>query len=184
MHHGLVGRAPDDVASDDNLKFILKERAANAIQHNQAIIEARGRRLEQKGGFRNELAAGPRGFERSFKPRYDDQVHRVAKVVGGTVFSETGEAHATRHVLAVPSTTGAVATEGMHGGSDQTDRLRLKTIEPYKDRISTYLGDLGKYEHEVASYMKELGMEPLMVQGLSYRSSASFGLHGSRQRSW
>ena len=123
VHHGLVGRAPDDVASDDNLKFILKEQAANNIQLNQGQIEARGRILEQKGGFRNELAAGPRGFERSFKPRYDDQVHRVAKVVGGTVFSESGEAYPTRHVLAVPSTTGAVATEGMRGGSDQTDRL-------------------------------------------------------------
>lgn len=116
VHHGLVGRAPGDVASDDNLKFILKEQAADNIQHNQALIESRGRRLTKLGGFRAELPNQPRGFERSFKPRYSDEVHRVSKVVGGVVYSESGKAFPSRHTLAVPSATDDVATGGMHGG--------------------------------------------------------------------
>ena len=98
-------------------------------------------------------------------------MHKVRKVIGATVYSEDGTAYPSRHVLAVPSATEAVNTEGMHGGSDQTDRLRLQTLEPYKERISNFLGYLGKYEHEVAAYMKEIGMEPLMTQGLNYRKA-------------
>ena len=171
VHSGLVGRAPDDVRSDDELKFILTEQAADDLQKNQSLIEGRGKRLQRLGAFRAELPHQPRGFERSFKPRYGDEVHKVRKVIGGTVYSEDGTAYPSRHVLAVPSATEAVNTEGMHGGSDQTDRLRLQTLEPYKERISNFLGDLGKYEHEVAAYMKEIGMEPLMTQGLNYRKA-------------
>ena len=186
VHHGLVGRAPDDVASDDNLKFILKEQAADNIQHNQALIEARGRKLTKSGGFRAELPHQPRGFERSFKPRYSDEVHRVSKVVGGVVYSESGQAFPSRHTLAVPAATAGVATGGMHGGSDQTDRLRLQLLEPFKQRIADFLGDLGKFEFEVANYMKEIGMAKLMTSGLSYRKALTllgFTVHGNARGS-
>ena len=86
----------------------------------------------------------------------------------------------------VSERSGPIDTEGMRGGSDQTDRLRLQIIEPYKQRISTYLGDLGKYDFEVANYMKEIGMEPLMVQGLSYRKALrllGFTVHGNARGS-
>ena len=186
VHSSLVGRAPGDVASDDDLTFILREKAANDIQKNQANIENRGNRLQRLGGFRTELANQPRGFERSFKPKYGDEVHQVAKVIGGTVYSETGQAYPTRHVLAIPSATEGVATEGMQGGSDQTDRLRLQTIAPYKQRISDFLGDLGKFEFEVANYMKEIGMAKLMTNGLSYRKAMTllgFTVHGNARGS-
>ena len=32
VHSGLIGRAPDDVAGDDDLKFLLTEQAAEGIQ--------------------------------------------------------------------------------------------------------------------------------------------------------
>jgi hypothetical protein len=70
----------------------------------------------------------------------------------------------------------------MQGGSDQTDRLRLQTLEPYKDRISNFLGDEGKAEFEVANYMKEIGMDKLMVSGLNYRKALrllGFTVHGN-----
>ena len=186
VHSALIGRAPDEVQGDNDLKFLLTEQAADGIQKNQALIEGRADRLQKLGGFRTELPHQPRGFERSFKPRYDDEVHQVSKVIGGKVYSETGQGYPTRHVLAVPSTTEAVNTEGMHGGSEQTDRLRLQTIEPYKQRISDFLGNLGKFEFEVANYMKEIGMEPLMTQGLTYRKALrllGFTVHGNARGS-
>ena len=186
VHSALVGRAPDDAEGDDDLQFILKEKAADNIQKNEALIEKRGERLQRLGGFRAELAHQPRGFERSFKPRYDDEVHQVRKVIGGMVYSETGQGYPTRHALAVPSGTDAVNTEGMRGGSDQTDRLRLQILAPYKQRIADFLGDLGKFEFEVANYMKEIGMEPLMTQGLSYRKALrllAFAVNGNARGS-
>jgi len=74
----------------------------------------------------------------------------------------------------------------MHGGSEQTDRLRSQILEPYKQRISDFVGDLGKFEFEVANYMKEIGMEPLMTQGLSYRKALrvlGFTVHGNARGS-
>jgi len=186
VHSALIGRVPDEVQGDNDLKFLLTEQAADGIQKNQALIEGRADRLQKLGGFRTELPHQPRGFERSFKPRYDDEVHQVSKVIGGKVYSETGQGYPTRHVLAVPSTTEAVNTEGMHGGSEQTDRLRLQTIEPYKQRISDFLGNLGKFEFEVANYMKEIGMEPLMTHGLTYRKALrllGFTVHGNARGS-
>ena len=182
VHSSLIGRAPDDVEADDDLQFNLKERAAENIQKNQTLIQARAAALQRLGGFRNELGHGPRGFERSFKPRYDDEVHVVSKIIKNRVYSETGEGFPTRHVLAVPGYTEAVSTSGMQGGSDQTDRLRLQTLEPYKDRISNFLGDEGKPEFEVANYMKEIGMDTLMVSGLTYMKALrllGFTVHGN-----
>ena len=186
VHSGLIGRAPDEVEGDEDLKFLLTEQAAEGIQKNQSLIEGRATRLQRLGGFRTELTHQPRGFERSFKPRYGDDVHPTSKVIGGMVYSDDGKGYPTRHVLAVPSTSEAVNTEGMHGGSEQTDRLRLQTLEPYRQRLMDFVSDLGKHEFEVANYMKEIGMEPLMTQGLSYRKALrllGFTVHGNARGS-
>ena len=169
VHSHLIGRAPDDVRDDETLQFDLRWQAGKDMEHNHALISARGRRLESFGNFRVEEPQNK--FERSFHPRFSDKIHKIREVKGPYVIDEDGQQFPTRHVQGVPGGSGNIDTEGMRGGSDQTDRLRLQTIEPFKQRIATYLGDLGKYEHEVASYMKEIGMEPLMVQGLNYRKA-------------
>ena len=49
-----------------------------------------------------------------------------------------------------------------------------------------FVSDLGKHEFEVANYMKEIGMEPLMTQGLSYRKALrllGFTVHGNARGS-
>ena len=79
-----------------------------------------------------------------------------------------------------------INAQGANNAIAPADEKRKATLEPFKRCISTDLGDLGKYEHEVASYMKELGMEPLMVQGLSYRKALrllGFTVHGNSRGS-
>ena len=184
VHSHLIGRAPDDVQEDKALQFDLKLGAARDLEHNDALITARARRLEQHGHFRVELPQNP--FERSFHTRYSDKVHKIREVEGPWVVDEEGTKFPTRHVLGVPAHSAEINTEGMRGGSEQTDRLRLQILEPYKQRISDFLGDLGKYEHEVATYMKEIGMEPLMTQGLNYRKALrllGFTVHGNARGS-
>ena len=184
VHSALIGRAPDDVAESKELQFDLRWRAGQDMQKNTQLIEARGKRVGRFGAFRDELPS--KVFERSFNPRYSDAAHKVKEVKGPYVIDDQGRQFLTRHVLAVPAHSGPVDTSGMHGGSDQTDRLRAQTLEPYKQRISDFLGDLGKYEFEVAAYMKEIGMEPLMTQGLSYRKALrvlGFTVHGNARGS-
>ena len=183
VHGSLIGRAPDDIASDDDAKFLLSERAAQGIQHNQKLIEQRGRRIESQGAFRNELPHQGRGFERSFKPRYSDEVRPSQAVVGGTVFSG-GTAYPTRHVHAVPAATAAVNSEGLRSGNQQLDNQRHSRLDPFKARIVAFVGD-GKWEFEVASHMKTLGMAALMTNGLNYRKALLLlGFHVAANNGW
>ena len=111
-------------------------------------------------------------------------MHAIKDVKGPWVLDAAGRQFPTRrHVQAVPGNGAPISTEGMNGGSDQTDRLRIQTLEPFRERLANFIGDLGKYEFEVANYMKEIGMEKLMINGLRYRKSDdSFRLHGAWQR--
>jgi len=168
-HFALIGRNPDEIASDNDAKFLLSERAAQGIQHNQREIEQRGKRLEQLGAFRNENPHEGRGFERFRKPRYGDEVHRVNEVVGGTVISN-GIAYPTRHALAVPAASTRTAAQDLRTGNPVLDNQRREALEPHKANIAAFIG-AGKWEYLVANHMKTLGLQALMVRGFNYRKA-------------
>ena len=169
---------------DKTLQFDLRWQAGKDMEHNDALIQARAARLTKYGHFRVEQPQNK--FERSFHPRYSDEVHAIQRVKGPWVQDAGGDQFPTRHVQAVPGNGAPINTEGMNGGSDQTDRLRQQILEPFKQRISDFLGDLGKFEFEVANYMKEIGMAKLMTNGLSYRKAMTllgFTVHGNARGS-
>ena len=121
------------------------------------------------GGFRNENPHQGRGFERSFKPSYGDDVLQVNEVVGGTVISN-GRAYPTRHVLAVPAGSSRTATEDLRRGNPALDNQRREALEPHKANIAAFIG-AGKWEYLVANHMKTLGLQALMVRGFNYRKA-------------
>ena len=165
IHSALIGRAPEDIGEDDDAKFLLTEKAAAGIQHNQKEIEARGKKLEQAGGFRDELPRLGRGRERAFKPKWSDKVHPVDDVVGGTVFSGA-ESYPTRHALAVPRASADVNTKALGAGNTQMDRLRLEKLQPYKDAIKNFVG-AERWLGDVANHMRvALGMGAVLSNGL------------------
>jgi hypothetical protein len=185
IHSSLQGRPPEEVEDDLDLQFTLRRANSEAMAHNANVMQHRDENLQKKGAFRVQDAKRP--FIRSYQPRYGNEVHEIAKVENGLVTDTQGNAHKTRHVLAVPSgSANASHTEQMRGGNAIMERKQAAILEPYKKRISEFLGDLGRYEHEVANYMKELGMEQLMTQGLSYRKALrilGFTVHGNARGS-
>ena len=184
VHGHLHGRSPSEVEGDGNLQFALEKQSAIDTQHNSNLVNKRDTKVMVAGHFRDELQ--PRKFHRVHQANYSDEVHAVKSVFNGHIVDTHGDAHRARHVLAVPAGSGHLNTEGLRGGSEQTDRLRLQTLEPYKERIANFLGNQGKFEFEVANYMKEIGMEALMVQGLSYRKALrllGFTVHGNARGS-
>jgi len=170
VHSALIGRAPQNVYWDKVLQFDLRTRAAQDIEQNKTLAEQRGNRLQQMGAFREEVLQKTK-FERSFTPRFGDQVHRVKAISGNMVVDEQGRSFPTRHVKAVAATSESVDTSGMHGGSERIDRVRLQSLEPYKQRIDEFIGQNGKTENEVTRYMKSLGMASLMHAGFNYRKA-------------
>ena len=168
-HAHLHERSPDDVRDDGDMRFHLQKQAAEEMQHNSDTIKRRDARILAAGNFREELPA--RKFNRSYQVNYGDRVHAVQSVFNNRVVDSEGNAFVARHVLPVKAGSSDINAQGANNAIAPADEKRKATLEPFKQRIATYLGDLGKYEHEVASYMKEIGMEPLMVQGLNYRKA-------------
>jgi len=91
VHYGLIGRAPYQVYTDEDLIFNLRKKAADDIAHNTALIEQTASQLQRLGAFREEEPIRSK-FERAFTPRFGDKVHRVQSVVGGVVYDEEGRA--------------------------------------------------------------------------------------------
>ena len=162
-HTGIMDAAPNEVSEDEDLQFLLKEKAAQGLQHNQSLALDRGAQLERRGAFREELPNKGRGFERNFRPRYGGEVHNVSRVAGTTVFSE-GKAYPTRHVLPVSAGSGNVDIEGLTGGSEQVNRARLESVKPFKEQLIAYLGEW-KWLHEMAEEMVRLGVPDLRRNG-------------------
>ena len=185
IHSSLQGRPPEEVEDDLELQFALRRSNAEAMVQNTGVLQARDEKLTKKGAFKVQDPKRP--FTRSYQPRYGDAVHEVSRVDNGYVVDTQGNAYKSRQTLAVPiGSSEASNTEQMRGGNAIVERKQKATLEPYQARIANFLGDLGKYEHEVANYMKDIGMEPLMVQGISYRKALrllGFTVHGNARGS-
>ena len=167
VHKGIISRTPAQVAKDKDAQFLLRERAANDLQTNEKQIEKRGAKLERQGAFREELPPKEdMDKERSFLPRYGDQVHRVDKVVGGTVFSGD-KPYQTRHVLPVPVASAPANSALLRTREAQRDRERLAKLEPFRQQIQDFVGN-GKWIHDVARHMSGLG---IVLKGFNYKTA-------------
>ena len=184
VHNHLHGRAPDEVQDDGDLRFSLEKRAAQDMVHNSDMIKKRDDRIAAAGHFREELLA--RQFRRGFQVKYGDKVHKVKSVFANRVVDEDDNEFVGRHVLPVPAGSSDTKMVGASKAVAPADEKKKAVLEPFKQRIADFLGDLGKFEFEVANYMKELGMGPLMVHGLSYRRAMQllgFTVHGNARGS-
>ena len=184
VHSHLHGRSPDEVQDDGDLRFHLEKEAAEDMQHNSDMIKKRDDRIAAAGYFREELPA--RQFKRGFHLKYGEKVHKVKSVFANRVVDEEDNEFVSRHVLPVPAGSTDINTGGTNKVVAPADEKKKTALEPFKERISNFLGNLGKFEFEVANYMKEIGMAPLMVHGLSYRRAMQllgFTVHGNARGS-
>jgi hypothetical protein len=169
IHGSLIGRSPDDVSGDNNLQFDLRAKAAKDAQQNEQVVVRKTDQLRRLGGFRDEILAKTK-FDRSFQPNYGDEVHQVRRVTGNVVVDTADKSYPIRRVDPVHFESTVVDTTGMQqGGSARIDRVRLEKLEPFRDRITAFVGD-GKTENEVTRYMKSLGMDQLKNAGFNFRN--------------
>ena len=169
IHGALQGRAPEEVPDDQELQFSLRRENAEAAVHSANVIKARDDKLLGLGGFR--VKDPKRTFARSFQPRYGDEVHQVVHAQDGIVLDTKGEVYRSKLTQAVPSSSDAVRTQGLRGGSVLLQRKDSAALEPFKQRILDYVTPEGKWEFEVAGHMKSLGMESVMKRGLNFRKA-------------
>ena len=183
-HSHLHGRSPDEVPVDGALQFYLKKQAAEDLQHNSEVVAKRDARLVTTGHFREELPA--QKFRRGFQVKYGDKVHVVESVLANHVVDKDGKEFSTRHVLPIPAGSSDTKVGATSKSVAPADEKKKTALEPFKQRISDFIGNVGKFEYEVVNYMKELNMDSLMVHGLSYRRAMlllGFIVHGTARGS-
>jgi hypothetical protein len=170
VHSKLGGRVPEEVEVDDVLQFHLREQASEDLMRNHRIIEARGHKLQKQGAFRP--ADSKRQFQRSFQPKFNNEVHETAEIKGGNVIDEHGQSYATKRVLAVPIGSQHIApgaSTGMRGGSLLTENIRKASLKPFAHQLEEYLGLDTIGMATVITKMKHMGMARLMIRGLNYK---------------
>ena len=134
-HDHLYGASPDDVihGGNKNLTFGLNKQAAQDLQQNKTVVDARADALNNKGAFRVYQAGGK--FERSFKVRYSDEIHRIDEVKGGHVTTQSGKTYMTKLVLPVPlQSETAPSIPFAARGSAQIENKQRTILKPFADR--------------------------------------------------
>jgi hypothetical protein len=58
------------------------------------------------------------------------------------------------------------------------DRKNREVLEPYKARVLAFIGSGPKWVHEMAEYMKSIGMQSVLKGTLNYKKALTiYGLH-------
>ena len=99
----LHGAAPEEVAHDEEVKFMLLEDNAEKLQHNEGLAAKRGAALARAGNhFRAPLVGEvhPK-FRRGFRAHYGP-VRTAAQLRGSTVTDASGRMHDLKLILPAP----------------------------------------------------------------------------------
>ncbi len=102
----LHGDAPSEVRDDDEVRFMLLQDQARALQHNKKLTERRQDKLEEAGAFRAPLPESTSKFKRGFQATYGD-AKQVASVRGSTVTDTQGGNHNIKQLKIVPASSSA-----------------------------------------------------------------------------
>ena len=105
------------------------------MKHNADIHEKRVKRLERDGAFRVEEPTSK--FTRGFKPRFSDEVYKVASIDGGKVVDESGNKRDIKFVQAVPINSKSITSQGRFArtGSAQTEIKRQHILGKYAKSV-------------------------------------------------
>ena len=104
----LHGAAPAEVRSDPEVKFMLLQDQARALQHNMKLNKERERELARTGGtFRPQLELTK--FKRNYQATYGDP-KTAQRVEAGRVHTAGGESYPLKRVRVVPAGSSAVVT--------------------------------------------------------------------------
>ena len=104
----LHGDSPEEVADDDEVKFLLQLDQAHNFRHNTRLTEQRQAKLESDGAFRAPLPGSTSKFKRGFRATYGD-VQQVRNVRGGMVTATDGTRHSLKQIRTVPVDSSAAS---------------------------------------------------------------------------
>jgi len=144
-------------------RFLTEQDNAEALAHNQKLLEQRTRRLEAEGAYRAPKGAA-KAFRRGYRQAYTSDVKEVASVKGSVVTDKTGEKIDIKRIMPVSSNSGH-AEEGLWDSTRARKKAKLTAIA---DALYAWLSPgervaLGK----ATAWLKgQLGADVLQVAGI------------------
>ena len=142
------------MATSPDLIAHLKQKNAGFDADNQNAMQGRKDKLESAGDFRDMIAIEK--FTRSFKPRWNSEMHRVANVNGVYVTDENGKTTLSKFAQAIPEdTTNDAGPIGIEAAGSKLTEFKQRTIlQPFRDMAVAFLR--GKTEATTALLGKYL----------------------------
>ena len=185
--HGGVKTEPNDISDHD--VFALKKKAAEELQENSDLIEARMDKLKKTGAFRVYLGRSDAPKQRADKARWSQEVHEVDDfTVPGIVKDTDGKEFLTKLTKAVPKDSSGIAEPKQYEtkGSAQIDAIKRRALEPYVSRISPLvitqmnLGVLTQKAKRVQGFSDELKKQHTNMKGFLELFPQNFQLHNGK----
>ena len=136
----LEGKTPASVANDAEQIAHLKEKNIGFIKQNEELRQIRQEKLDDAGSFR-VVVPKTMHFSRGFKPRWSEEVHRVADVSGHVVTDDRGHTYKTKFVQPVADSTDDAGPVRMEmRGSVQTTQKQHRLLNDLSEQVVTRLG--------------------------------------------
>ena len=137
-HSHLMGSNPDDVKGNKVLTYELKAKAGEDLKHNFDLYDDKVAKLKSAGAFRTML---PRNtWTRVNQPKWSNDVHKVARIVGADVIDTDNNRYPVKLVLPVPGTSKdiKVPTE-LTGGRPARTEASTDTLRPFARKLVSEL---------------------------------------------
>ena len=149
------GEAPEDVRESPVAQFRIQAENAQKLRGNAKQLASRQQVLENAGAFRSMLPK--QTFQRGFKPKWSNAVHKVAKIKLGQVESASGKSYQISRVLPVSSTSQpANVPKGLAAGSQARDKKQEGELSRFKKPLRQFLGNDAKGMAAIGGFLRNI----------------------------
>jgi len=144
-------------------RFLAEQDNAEALAHNQKLLEKRTQRLEAEGAYRAPKGAA-KAFKRGYHQAYSSDVKEVANVKGSVVTDRSGEKIDIKRILPVSEHSGH-AEEGLRDPKRERKKAKLTALV---DALYAWLspGERVTMGQATAWLKGHLGADVLQVAGI------------------
>ena len=162
-HSHLGGEPPEDVENNDSLQFQLQAQAARDSDKQTTTTQNTTMKLLDAGNYRVEVKSKLKGFakERSFKPKYEEQVRQFASFNGRNRVDTQGRESIASRAKPVPYDSNIISYKenATSGDSRLEGRKREATIQVATDistRVLTRATNIGTITKGLTDEQKEI----------------------------
>ena len=160
----LDGKTPASVEGDEALQKKLEAKNREYNQHNRKRIQEREAQLLEAGYFRVMLDR-PLNFARGFKPKWSDEVHKVASTNWDEVVDSTGKTYKTKFTLPVPDHAETLPPSRIEAGRPtQAEDRKNRVLDGLATEVRKWIGSRVVTLSQVGTFVARRNFRALALE--------------------